>query len=437
MPVPSLSPLKLADFWQALQARLGGSAFWAEVELRWYAAEAVRTWNAVARASKKRVSLTTIANQAFYDLSTTNAIDLGYNYTDQAVVQICEYHLLEPSTYPTWSGTEQFNIADLLTAIDRRRNQFLLETAQVLTVYSPSVPPSPTGRVQINDAVLEIRRAAWQDSTTLAWTTLWNTDQFEVGAFASTMQAASGPQVYSNAILPNNQVELFPPPLSNGTLELVTISAGPLPTTSPQALGIPDDFAWVVKWGVLADLLGKDGPAHDPGRSAYCEKRWREGVEIARQATTVLSGDLSGSPLLLDSLFDFDAFRAGWRGQTGQPDAIALAGLNLVAFSRVPDGAYGAAFDAVVNTSLPVQPTAADDLTAVAVTRDAFDVIVDYAEHLALFKCGGAEFDNTQGHLDRFYRLASVYNDRMRTATRELMNRARVEESQRPMRING
>ena len=45
---------------------------------------------------------------------------------------------------------------------------------------------------------------------------------------------------------------------------------------------VPDEFEPYLKWGVLADMLASDGQGCDPGRAAYCEQRWQEGIELAR-----------------------------------------------------------------------------------------------------------------------------------------------------------
>ncbi len=46
-------------------------------------------------------------------------------------------------------------------------------------------------------------------------------------------------------------------------------------------------------------------------------------------------------------------------------------------------------------------------------TQDVFDVIIDYAQHLAAFKMGGAEFMATMPLLERFMRLAALYASKL------------------------
>jgi hypothetical protein len=450
MPVlPALPPLTTDTVVTALAARLSNAQFWTLTELQLYAVEACRTWNAVARWCRQRIAFDTASNpipylSQWYDLSQVAPSALGYNITDaQLTVQI-EYLLLEPPTYPTWTGTLQFTTQDILTAIQARRDQFILETLQVLSIYLPGGPTPPASRFPISDSVLDVRRCAWRDTTSGVWSNLWRDNEFAVTAFMPSWAASAAiPQVYSVAVAPDFQVQVMPPPAANGTLHMVVASAGPAPNAlaAPPgvSLGIPDDFVWVVKFGALADLLSKDGPARDPQRAAYAEQRWRQGLDIARAATTVMAGQIAGQPFIVDSVFALDAFSTGWlNAAPAQPSIIATAGLNVVAVDTptpvtVPPTQYGLSFDCVVNCPLP---TAVYVSTPLPVGRDAFDVIVDYAEHLAAFKMGGEEFAVTNGLWDRMLRLGSVYNERIRAvAEPAIMDRARLMESQVPSRV--
>jgi hypothetical protein len=49
----------------------------------------------------------------------------------------------------------------------------------------------------------------------------------------------------------------------------------------------------------------------------------------------------------------------------------------------------------------------------VQVSRDVFDVILDYAQHLAAFKQGGADFISTIPLYQNFMRAAEMQNKRI------------------------
>ena len=65
----------------------------------------------------------------------TSALALGlrsYNVTDLQLLTEIEYQLIEPPSGATWTGSEMFTVQDILTALQRRRDQFLNETGTSL-----------------------------------------------------------------------------------------------------------------------------------------------------------------------------------------------------------------------------------------------------------------------------------------------------------------
>lgn len=434
--VPSLAPVTLGYLLSALQARLGVSgenSFWGEAECRLYLVEALRTWNAASRYWRDRGAFQTEANTAFYDLGEKLPDKLGRTVTDRDLVRAIEYHLLEPASPTAWSGTEQFSLNDLTAALERRRNQFLMETGAVVTHAVEEISPPAIGRVVLSDSILDVRRAAWR-TVEGVYTHLWREDEFGLNAFRQGWTLTPDtPQCYSVAVTPPFRVQLAPPPADQGSLDLLLVSAGAaLDPAAGVVLGVPDDFTWVVKWGALADLLGKDGPARDAHRAGYCEQRWRDGVELARLASSMMQAEIDGVPREVASVWELDAFRPNWQNSTAQSDTVAMAGLNLLAVADVPAGVHSVTVDVVRNAPAP-----AADSDTITVTRDVTDALIDYAEHLAAFKMGGFDFEATIGHYERLMRLAGVHNEALAARAwnlEPLLDRAQREQAQRPMR---
>jgi hypothetical protein len=50
---------------------------------------------------------------------------------------------------------------------------------------------------------------------------------------------------------------------------------------------VPDEFVPAIKWGAIADMLGKAGRANDPARAQIAEGLYQEGIEAAK---IILSG---------------------------------------------------------------------------------------------------------------------------------------------------
>lgn len=90
------------------------------------------------------------------------------------------------------------------------------------------------------------------------------------------------PQWYIEQELGTRQLCLVPAPLVQGVLHLYAVLTGtPLDGTG-VALAVPDDLAPYLAYGILADMLGKQGRAYDAPRAAYCEARFSEGTELAQ-----------------------------------------------------------------------------------------------------------------------------------------------------------
>jgi hypothetical protein len=414
-----------------------GKVFWLDAELKLYIKESLRTWNSMAMYYKAQSSFNTVNGTAFYDLTTELSTDLGFTLQDRDIITDIEYSLLEPPTPTSWTGTEMFTLQQLTDAIQNRRNQFLLETGLIVTRTTQAITGSvlsPASRISLtSDLIMTIRRLAWLVSST--YTQLWRQDEIELNTYSvgSLTTAASTPQSYSVALTPNLTVQIAPPANANGTLEILSINApAALDPSTGVLMNIPDDFCWAIKFGALADLLGGDGQRSDPMRSDYCEKRYREGVELARVAVSIEQARIAGSPVQPISIKDLDAYLPGWQNTTDDPTMLGVEAYNLIALSPVPDAAFSITLDLVRKAPMPSANGDNIDLG-----REELDAVIDYAHHLAAFKMGGAEFQQTMPHYERLMRLASVQNSILRANSFNfdvLTDRAQREEYFRPRR---
>jgi hypothetical protein len=321
----------------------------------------------------------------------------SYNVQDRDLLTAIEYHLLEKTDTATWAwaGTEMFALDDVTQAMTRRRNQFLMETGSVLTVRTQASGAAPVSRVGLaSDAIVEIRRLAWKDASNV-YTNLWRDDEFSANAFdvSWSLSPVATPYAYSVSITPPLTVQIIPTGSNTATLEMVVCQCpAALDPATGVLVNVPDDFAWAIKFGAMADLLGREGMSRDAFRAQYCEKRYQEGVELARLAAMTLKCSTpvgaNESPLRIASVPELDAYRTGWQNESGAPDTVAIAGYNLIALAKVPDaGPYSVTVDVIQNAVVP-----SVDGDFLQIGREELDVILDYAQHLAAFKQGGAEF---------------------------------------------
>jgi hypothetical protein len=110
----------------------------------------------------------------------------------------------------------------------------------------------------------------------------------------------------------------------------------------------------------------------------------------------------------LRRLADMDAYRRTWQqaGDPGTPPAMAaLAGQNLLVLGLTPASTWPLVIDVVQN--VPV--FADDDLSAVLqVDEPLREGLLDYCQHLAVFKEGVGQTQSTMALLEAFQRVCGV-----------------------------
>jgi hypothetical protein len=207
----------------------------------------------------------------------------------------------------------------------------------------------------------------------------------------------------------------------------------PFSTTAASLLGIPDDWSWVLKFGALSDLFNRENLAKDLLRAEYCSKRYQDGLALLNAASALLGLRVNNIPLDIDSLKNGDYFNPGWQAAThGSPQSAYVAGLNLIACQPAPDsdGAYSATAHVVQNAPVPVNLT-----DKIQLSRDDFDAILEYAQHLAALKLGGEEFAATLPLYDHFMKRAGVYNSKLAAMSelqKTMFEISQLEEKRNP-----
>jgi hypothetical protein len=408
-------PFPFGTALQELANRLYDSTmqFWSSTELVYYIQEAFRTWNALTSYWRGDFTFPTQQGVVFYDITNATIAPntlRPYTITDQYLYNIIEYHLLEPAVGAgPWTGSLQFDIDDILNAVQRRDNEILGVTGCAVTHFTTVATPD---RIYMPNTTLEIRRVAYVPGSGEGSTVpMFQDDTWGIGAYqpSYTTQPPGTPSTYRISTEPVLSFDADVPPLP-GQYDLVTIQAGPqLVTTQASTFTIPDDWTWVLKWGALADLLGKESNAKDLLRAKYCEGRYKQGLQLLSAASAVLAVRANNAPLQIDALKSADLFNPAWQGAAqGPPTEAMTAGLNLIAVPPPDAGPYSLTATVVENAPVPV--LVGDCLQ---VTQDVFDVILDYAQHLAAFKMGGEEFLATQPLLQRFMQLAALYSSKL------------------------
>lgn len=205
-----------------------------------------------------------------------------YHRLVREVLTEIQYHMLEPTidggqTWQLWTSNEVLNY------MRERISKFLVETG--LMIDRASMPMiAGTSSYNLASTLAELRRVG-VDNRGLTTCDYWEQDHGTPG-----WQFLSGvPTGYLVSPLDQLTIQLDPIPIANGTINYHYIRSTPFedPATSEQSiydfvLRLPANFAWAIKYGVMADMFSKEGEANDPQRAEYCEQRWQEGIELAK-----------------------------------------------------------------------------------------------------------------------------------------------------------
>lgn len=215
-------------------------------------------------------------------------------WTDQAILTAIQYVLMEPpdggATWPSglWTRTE------VLTILQEREAAFLKASGILVgTARLGPITPGQT-RLALPDDWIGTVGAVWEgEDGTLR--PLTRSDSFALDHGDSAWAIARDtPLVYADYATPMLELQIGPAPDVPGWVQLRYVAQGAPLDGSGEVLTLPDPYVDAAyKYGTLADLFGKDGRGENPEKAAYCELRFRLGVDAAR---LILTGWTGGPP---------------------------------------------------------------------------------------------------------------------------------------------
>ncbi len=325
-----------------------------------------------------------------------------------------QYQLMErtaAASQTTWLGTEQFTLPELATFLSNARNRFMVETGQLVDRSLINGPMPPAYQVDMPDYVIDLRRVAFFDGVT--YQQLFDEDEWSLTSLISDWTNQSGtPTVYTILAERPLQLAIAPPPNVNSQLELITTRT--IDSFTPQSVAtsvrLLNNYASYAKWGALVDLLIGDGQATDETRAGVAQRRFSEGVELAKMNPIGTYFELNGVAVPPCAVFEMDSLIAGgWQNTSGQPNTLGIEAQNMIALSPVPDaGPYSVRLAVARNA-----PTPTADGDFLQIGREELEVIYDYAQHLAMFKVGGVELARSEEQVKTFYSAALLFNARL------------------------
>ena len=205
--------------------------------------------------------------------------------TDTYVLNDLVYKMLEngkaDAAFPSMV-TAMFTPQELIDTLNRVQQDFMLTTGMVIT-RTPIAAQTGKALYDLPADSIRPRRLTWT-GTDLQTRVLTQSDTWELdnGDLASWQQSRGVPIAWQENQLQQQQIGIAPLPNTNGSIGLLYVALAQTLTGLGVTFTVPDDWTPYIMYGAIADLLASDGDAYDPARAEYAQRRYDEGIELAR-----------------------------------------------------------------------------------------------------------------------------------------------------------
>ena len=205
--------------------------------------------------------------------------------SDQTLLTRLQNTLIEPSNGGASWISGLWGTDEVLSLVNLRQDRFLFDTlAQIGIVSIPAVigqsiyacPPEwlrTFGVVFVSTDGTVVRE-------------LPRSNSFEADHLLSLWEASPSsypyPLVYAEEETATASIQIIPAPTMAGTIDLLFIPTSTELNGNGELLTLPDDVVHGIGYGVLADMLNKDGRGKDPARAAYAEQRFALAAEAVK-----------------------------------------------------------------------------------------------------------------------------------------------------------
>jgi len=222
-------------------------------------------------------------------------------------------------------------------------------------------------------------------------------------------QLPSGtPQTFQLSSEPPLSFDVDITPNQPGVYEAIISQSGtPFAPPAATLLGIPNDFAYLLEYAALSDLLGRESEAKDTQRSAYFAKRYLDGLKIIANTPWIMLGSVNGVACSVDSLKETDLYSYNWDSDPSNFGPVIVTG-GMDFFASPVNSSVGI-------TCLANAPLLDSSGVYLQVSRDQWDQILNEAQFLASVKLGGAEFMAATELDKQFILFCSGENSRIKS----------------------
>ena len=202
--------------------------------------------------------------------------------TDQEVLNELQYALQETPDSGATFLSGMWTVAEVIDYLNQRQRQFLKETA-ILYKRDTLITIPTEVRHDLPSGFITMQHASWHDADDnyyeLRRGDFWETDH---GNPDWETVAADRPKLYLEGEMPTLILGTSPMTNSAGVIEILYVGLSTLLSNTGAEFEVPDEFVPAIMWGVISDMLSKEGRARDLLRAGVAEARYIEGREAAK-----------------------------------------------------------------------------------------------------------------------------------------------------------
>jgi len=183
----------------------------------------------------------------------------------------------------TWPSG-MWTLTEVLRYLNQRQNRFLAATGLFWTRVETAITLAQNEQAAPTDWIATVF-IAYKTGAGL-YRELPKLDALELDLVVPTWPGASSatPRGYYETDGNTLITYVVPAPTDAGSaLERYYVALGTVLTQTPAVnFSVSDEFVPTLKYGALADMFNKLGPAHNPVLAEACEERWTEGLELGK-----------------------------------------------------------------------------------------------------------------------------------------------------------
>lgn len=400
------------DFKLKVYERLGDNGvFWPEQEINSSIEEALLVFGAISNFWREEISFKTEENKRLYDMFSDVEIGSEFiypSYTYEKIVEWINKDIIENISVAT-PNSEFISLDEIVRAIETRYNLYKQLTSLVIEQIEIDAPPNQN-IIQLPDTIIDIVRVTFTPDDGIE-NVLNRSDEAEIDYFDSnSLYVSLIPNFYTSSLDKTKVLNIYPAPSVHGKLRLLFVGNRnkTIPLEATTDIKLPNNLIPYLKYGVEADIFGKEGVTQDLARAAYCIKRWEEGIMIGLVSSSVIISKANGRIINADSIMNVDLYFDAIKVRTS-PTVLGFAGYNMFSTDITPSDADASINLLVVaNAKIPIE-----DDEFIQVDHEYINPLIDYVVHISKIKSGAAELAQTANLLDGFIKTALNHNERL------------------------